>query len=141
LAKEESADTGDNTSGSSSLSGSAIDLTLLDSQDVINNEVEMRAKAEINPDDLEFMASFEKLSSESYQVCDYGFTPITYWMDRLLFCQVQAQAKVPQFKSAIPSTVKEQLQPPTHPHKENDALFRVGLMTKKGQKQHVGQFK
>ncbi|OQV15510.1 Regulator of nonsense transcripts 2 [Hypsibius exemplaris] len=116
--EEESADTGDNTSESSSLSGSLLDLSLLDNEQAVTDDI--RSKPEINSDDLDFMATLEKLTSESYQT--------------------QAQAKVPQFKTAIPSIVKEQLQNPVHPRESNDSTVRVGLMTKKGQKQHLIKF-
>lgn len=62
--------------------------------------------------------------------------------------QAQAQSKVPPFKSAIPSSVKEQLETASDvmndKESEGDGMrnqvstVRVGLMTKKGQKQHVG---
>ena len=66
---EESADTGDgdDSSESSSLSGSLLDLSALDSQGVPSEPVP-QPETEINPDDLDFMVNFEKLTSESHQV-------------------------------------------------------------------------
>ena len=109
----------DDSSEVSSRTGSEVDLTILEQPDL---PVEEKETEPLDQEDMDFMASFEKLASESFQT--------------------HAQSKVPQFKSSIPAAVKEQLdkEGPNEPVGEDVQTVRVGLMTKKGAKQHVRKY-